>query len=197
MSLTTRIENTFSQTDFDNAMVALNVLTQVLSETKGLSTRAKSRLFRMGKANFGFVESAQRAIIALPELRPAFLDPADFERDIMLIKGSKALRLKLLEVASKIEDTELLMGDQAFQSALAVYRVVQSAYRMGFAGVKPYYEEMNSRWPNQGPNFGQENDDDPDNEGSEPNGGEALPMNTQSQGDGNDTQEGGTENRAA
>lgn len=182
MSTITRIENTFTQTDFDNAMQALDDLSQVLTDSKGLSIRAKSRLFRMGKANLGFVESAKRAITALPDLRPAFLDPAIFERDVMLIKATKALRLKMLEVASRIEDTELLMGNHAFQSSLAVYRVVQSAYRMGYPGVKPYYEEMQERWPQPGRNLEGNSEDgefDPAQEEGSPMGNEAPENETE------------------
>lgn len=185
MSTITRIENTFSQTDFDNAMNALDVLSQALTDTKGLSVRAKSRLFRMGKANMGFVESAKRAITALPDLRPAFLDPAEFERDVMLIKATKALRLKMLEVASKIEDTELLMGNHAFQSSLAVYRVVQSAYRMGYGGVKPYYDEMHERWPQPGRRIEGSSEDgefDPNREEESPMGNEAPESETEVMG---------------
>lgn len=147
MSNITRIENPFTQSDFDDAMTALDILGQTLDETKGLSPRAKSRLFRMGKANLGFVEAASRSLKAMPNVRPAYLDPQEFEKDLMLVRNSKALRLKLLEIANRMEDTELLVGDHAFRSSLAIYRVVQSAFRTGFAGIEPYYEEMRERWP--------------------------------------------------
>ncbi len=147
MSNITRIDNPFTQADFDDAMAALDLLGQTLDESKGLSPRAKSRLFRMGKANLGFVEAASRSLKAMPNVRPAYIDPEEFEKDVMLIRNSKALRLKLLEIASRMEDTEILVGDHAFRSSLAIYGVVQSAFRTGFAGAEPYYQEMKERWP--------------------------------------------------
>ncbi len=146
MSEITRIQNSFSQTDFDNAFSALDLLSQTLSDGKGLSARQKSRLIRMGKANLGFIEAADRAMKALPDLRPAFLDPADFDRDLMLVYSTKNLLLKLEEVASMVEDTQAIMGNEAFYNSLAIYRVVQAAYRMGYPGVKPYYDDLTERW---------------------------------------------------
>lgn len=77
-----------------------------------------------------------------------------------------------------VEDTELLMGNHAFRSSLAIYRVVQAAYRMGYPGVKPYYEELVERWDyasrsnpdgeNQGEPLGDNPMVDPPAQGSEP-----------------------------
>ena len=146
MSEITRIQNPFSSVDFDNANAALDLLNQVLSDSMGLSARQKSRLNRLGKANLSFVESAHRAMLALPDLRPAYLDPAIFSRDLSLVYHSRDLLLKLKEVASKVEDTQLIMGNEAFYSALGIYRVIQAAYRSGYPGAKPYYDELTDRW---------------------------------------------------
>ena len=146
MSEITRIQNPFSRVDFDNANAALDLLNQVLSDSKGLSARQKSRLNRLGKANLSFVESAHRAMQALPDLRPAYLDPAIFSRDLSLVYHSRDLLLKLKEVASKVEDTQLIMGNEAFYSALGIYRVIQAAYRSGYPGANPYYDDLTERW---------------------------------------------------
>jgi hypothetical protein len=112
-----------------------------------LTPEERHHLFKMGDKSVSFVEKAFDYAKHYPELCPSYLDLSAFEVDVTDAIGLRVLNVSACQLADNIEDTSMLAGSEAFQSALIFYNAVKAATAQDIPGAKEVYNDLKSRFP--------------------------------------------------
>ena len=129
---------------------AIGVINNALPSLIGLKMQDRQRLPKIDVTNKVFVDDAIAAATATPDILPAYFRVADVQQDKTgydLLDGPVLL---LSQLAQKVADTQMLMGSEAYVSALTIYRLFESAARDGVPGARAVYEQLAERFKGQG-----------------------------------------------
>ena len=113
-----------------------------------LTPQERQELPKMGEKSLSFVEKAIEFAAQNPNLRPSFLDMAAFEVDFADARGLWAIQNHVRQIDTKLDDTALAGGSDAYQSSLLFYNSVKLATSNNVPGAKAVYDELRKRFPN-------------------------------------------------
>jgi len=127
---------------------AVKVLQSILlPKLTVLSSKEKQDLLIMGDKSVAFVDKAMEVAKQEQELLKAFIDVPTFEKDVVAIDSLRALKFKLAEVFSGINDSYAIAGSEAYRTSLMVYSLMKNAAQMNHPGAKDKVSELASRFP--------------------------------------------------
>lgn len=116
----------------------------------GLTPEERQSLPKIDVVNNIFVTDALTAAQNNADILPAYLKLADMAQDKQGYDALDELVTLTAQLAQKLRDTQILMGSEAYVSALTVYRLFESAARDGVPGAQAVYSQLADRFRNQG-----------------------------------------------
>ncbi|MCU4156123.1 hypothetical protein J1N10_09040 [Carboxylicivirga sp. A043] len=130
---------------------AITKLTEVKSALAPYSTTLtkdeRRALPKMGEKTLAFVTNSHDYSTQYPELMPSFAKQEDFDIDVADATGLLPVEGLLNELASQINDTAMLAGSEAYNTALLFYNNVKLAAKNNVPGAKEVYDDLKTRFP--------------------------------------------------
>jgi hypothetical protein len=80
---------------------------------------------------------------------PAFVNVEELKKDLTLYDQLDDVIILAQKLMSKLLDTQMLAGSEAYTSALVAYRVIQTAAGAGRPGASAAYEMLRERFSGQ------------------------------------------------
>ncbi|MDR3246260.1 MAG: hypothetical protein LBT50_07490 [Prevotellaceae bacterium] len=107
-----------------------------------LTPEERRVLPKMGDKTLSFVEKSFDFATSNPALTPPYVDMAAFAIDKSDATGLRALLNSAHQLVEYIDDTEMVAGSEAYQSALSFYNAVKLLASQDIPGAKAVYEEL-------------------------------------------------------
>jgi hypothetical protein len=112
-----------------------------------LTPEERHDLAKMGDKTLSFVEKAQDYAHKYPQFCPSYLDVAAFDTDMTDATGLRTVHISAKQLSDNIDDTVMVAGSEAYQSALTFYNAVKSAAVQDIPGAKEVYNDLKARFP--------------------------------------------------
>lgn len=117
------------------------------------------------RRNYGSVAEQNKLLInssksymeQFPDLKPAFVDKAEFDRDFVARKEIEDLLILLSDLERKLTDMKILLDHDNYQDALAFYRAVRYSAQEKLASAIPVYNDLKQYFPRGGAKTEEEN----------------------------------------
>jgi hypothetical protein len=132
---------TQAQTKVDEALALLAPYLLALTPAE------RRELPKMGEKTINFVEKAYDFAQKNPALFPAYLSLDAFGVDFGDAHRLWTLLNTVQQLEEGVDDTEMIAGSEAYQSALVFYKSVKMAAAQDIPGAKAVYEELKTRFP--------------------------------------------------
>ncbi|WP_143310851.1 hypothetical protein [Chitinophaga vietnamensis] len=130
-----------TQTKFEEIAQLLKPYLQVLTKED------RQSMLKMGDGTIPFVQKALDYARNKPQFAPPYLDIPEMERDVAAANVFTSMHRASDQLNSKLDDTIMLAGSEAFQAALGYYNSVKQAARMNVPDAKLIYEDLRQRFP--------------------------------------------------
>jgi capsule polysaccharide export protein KpsC/LpsZ len=123
------------------------IIQQIQPYAVTLSAKERHDILKMGDKSLGFVEKANEFAHKNPDLIPSYVDIAAFDIDLSDARGLLGVLNQIRRVEQLVDDTAMIAGSEAFQSALAFYNGLLAATKANVEGAKTLYAELKERFP--------------------------------------------------
>jgi hypothetical protein len=114
---------------------------------QALTPEERRTLPKMSDKSIAFVNKAETYSVSNPEFAPAFMQVAEFSKDMHLVTELKPILDICEQLVSNIDDTSMLAGSEAYVEALMYYNSVKLAAKTGQASARPIYDDLSMRFP--------------------------------------------------
>ena len=124
-------------------------LTQLEAQFNGkLRTLTKTERITLPKMNRANVPFVKDALIAgkMANFLPSYFSITKLENDFTLFDQLAPILLRIAQLLEKVQDTQMLAGSEAYQTALAIYRMAQEAARNGEPGADAIVDKLKTRF---------------------------------------------------
>lgn len=111
-----------------------------------LTAEQRRDLPKMSDKTLPFVEKSLEYVKMNPELAPSYLKKEDFEVDFKAVMNLKTVLNPLSQLCRNVEDTMMLSGSEAYQSALTYYNSVKQAAKMNVPNAKNISDDLGKRF---------------------------------------------------
>ncbi len=135
-----------NKTNFEEAVAAAAAELPFL---KSATKKERMELVKMGLKNTGFVNAVYTGIGAHLGILPSDFNMAAFTEDIKLKQELPYLKQLLVGLVEKMDDTDLLLGNDLMVAALYVYSLMKVAAKNN-AEIKTLVDEIAENWINSG-----------------------------------------------
>lgn len=118
----------------EQQQAALQTLAQLQSQLPfltDLSIDERKTLPKMGDKSRSFVDQGLALANQNPGILPRDFDLEEYRRDVNLVRQLEPLVLAMREMMSRLEDTYLAAGSDAYSQTLLVYQVAKLAGKHG------------------------------------------------------------------
>jgi len=129
---------------------AIGTIEQNLPALINLSVEDRKSIPKMGDKTLAFVNKTLEYARQNPQVVPAFMDVAEFEKDVAAVTSLNKVLKPLQQLVEKLDDTTLLSGSEAYMAALVFYNAVKGASKAGVPGMKTLYDDLQTRFPGRG-----------------------------------------------
>jgi hypothetical protein len=127
--------------------VHIAALQTLLSEyVVALTPEQRRALPKMNDKTMPFVDKSLEYTKANPEFVPVYLDVKEFEVDLNAVSDLKTVFNPLSQICKNVEDSMMLSGSEAYQSALTYYNTVKQAAKMNVPNAKNISEDLGKRF---------------------------------------------------
>jgi hypothetical protein len=137
-----RVSASLTEENKTTVQTNLTGINTVLDFLKGLSKDERQSLRKMGPATVDFVENALGHARNNPQLRPGLLDFTEFEKDMVLVRDLTNIYIQVEQLYSKLQDTIMLAGSEAYEAARLFYDAVKFAAKLGAPGSVAIYNDL-------------------------------------------------------
>jgi hypothetical protein len=107
-------------------VAAMDALELTVPFLVSLTPDDRQRLFKLGTRSEGFVAEALSAALQHPDHVPSALEVVKLQRDLALRQTLLPIVQRARLLYTKLNDTWMLAGADAMQSATAIYRVLRA-----------------------------------------------------------------------
>jgi hypothetical protein len=146
-----RIALQIPEADVQAIRAAIQVLqAQLLPHLVDLDADARRELPKMGTKTVEFVDKAFHYAEANPQLRPAFVDLEEFQRDLDAVKLLVSLQQPLAQVADMVDDSLMLAGSEAYAAALSFYQATKSAAKLNVPAAGTIAQDLAAQFASRG-----------------------------------------------
>ena len=147
MSTTNQINIEIPQTVIDEVIQKLQECKTALAPyLQGLTADERQSLFKMGNKTVATVQKTKKYVDTNPEFVPAYMDREEFLKDEKVVTQLSSIINLTAQLNSDADDTMMLAGSEALQSALLYYGQVKEAHSKGIPTAKPIYEDLSERF---------------------------------------------------
>ena len=115
----------------------------------GLSTDERKKLTKIGKRSLDFVERSLMHAKENKGLIPSYVGLDEFDRDYRLMVQLRRITALLDSLSSKIKDTYIQTGAEAYSSAREFYNAVKRASGLGVMGCDVIERDLSARFKRQ------------------------------------------------
>ncbi|MDR1335310.1 MAG: hypothetical protein LBK22_00590 [Tannerella sp.] len=112
-----------------------------------LTPEERRDMLKMGNKTLSFVEKAQAYAHQYPQLCPSYLNLTGFDTDMTDATGLRRVHITAKQLSDNIDDTVMIAGSEAFQTALIFYNAVKAAAAQDIPGAKEVYADLKTRFP--------------------------------------------------
>jgi hypothetical protein len=122
------------------------VLASLAPYLLALTPAERRELPKMGEKTIGFVKKAFDFARQNPNLLPAYCSADDFGIDFGVAHRLWTLLNTIQQLEQGVDDTEMLVGSEAYQAALVFYKSVKLAAAQDVPGAKAVYEKLKTHF---------------------------------------------------
>jgi hypothetical protein len=113
----------------------------------GLTTDERKSLLTIDVSNKAFTEDAINAGVNNVTLVPGYVSVAGMQNDLTLFTQLDEISGLANQLCERIEDTKMLVGSEAYQGALTLYRAFGTAADAGVPGADSIVDQLKKRFP--------------------------------------------------
>lgn len=117
---------------------------------QGLTAQERKDLFKMGDKTVATVLKTKLYLETNPEFCPSYMDKDEFIRDATVVNQLSPITNLTAQLYQDLDDTTMLAGSDAIQSAMLYYGQVKEAASKGILSAKPIYEDLSQRFAKNG-----------------------------------------------
>ena len=139
-----KISVNFSQADQDVISTAIETIREKLPFLVNLTVDEVLSLPKMGARSQAFVDKALEVADQNPEIMPRGFDVKEMRKDVDTFKALTPIRIALVQMLELIENTQTLLGSEAYSGALVVYTQAKTLGRG--TGLEPVVDELARRF---------------------------------------------------
>src|SRR5262249_24542893 len=110
-----------SQDDQEAVLNALGVIKEKLPFLISLTPDEIQSIPKMGTSNQTFVDKAVEVAAQNPDIMPKGFDLEEMRKDADAFRALTGIRLAVAQLLEQLDNTQLLVGSEAYSAALAVY----------------------------------------------------------------------------
>jgi hypothetical protein len=141
------ISATLSDADRDKILADLKDAWNLLPFLINLTNDEKKALPKMGEKSVSFVEKSLDYAQANPKLVPPYLDPAELQKDVGLVKQLNPIYELLNQLYDALDGTYTAVGSEAYVESLSFYNTVRDASKRNVPGAGAIYDDLQARFP--------------------------------------------------
>ncbi len=143
-----RVSLAIPKADLQAIQDAVQVLQdKLLPHLITLSADDRIELPKMGDKTVSFVRKATDYARSDAQLRPAYIDMGELERDLQAVDALTGLRRALAPIMDGLDDSMLAAGSEAYSAALSYYQAVKGAARSRIHGAQAIADDLGQRFP--------------------------------------------------
>ncbi len=101
---------------------------------------------KMGDKTFAFVKKSYEYATQNPELVPSYVDIEEMRKDVETVEKLQSVYMLLNELHSKLDDTMMIAGSEAYVASLSFYGAVKEAAKKNVGAAKPIVEDLSARF---------------------------------------------------
>ena len=145
-----RINAEITEEELDKILNDIQVLNSSLKFLIGLTKQEKIELPKINRENRIFVEDIINTSKDNSDILPSYISIQDVEKNFKLFNQLDKISIAIEKLSSKIRDTQILCGSEAFSTSLMIYKMFQMAAKSGMPGVDSLVEKLKARFAKQG-----------------------------------------------
>ena len=147
MSTKNQISIEIPQTVIDKVLQRLQDCRNDLAPyLQGLTSEEREKMLKMGDKTVATVQKTKSYVDTNPEFVPAYMDKAEFLKDEAIVTQLNPISNLATQIVSDVDETLLLSGSEALQSALLYYGQVKEAHSKGMPTAKSIYLDLSERF---------------------------------------------------
>lgn len=120
------IDTTFSATDVEDVLTAIEAIRQKLSFLMGLTPTERRQLAKLGRKSQTFVVKALDVATQNAGLMPRCLNIDEARRDLALFEALNPVLQSLNQLRELVEDTQMVAGSEAYAAARVAYSSIKT-----------------------------------------------------------------------
>ena len=126
---------------------ALSTLQTTLAKyVIALTPTQKKEILKMSDKTIAFVEKVSDYKTSNPEFVPAYMDVAEFDKDLKAVRELREFQRVIEQQNSSLVDTIMLCGSEAYKAALAYYNSVKQGAKMNVTAAASIYSDLKKRF---------------------------------------------------
>jgi hypothetical protein len=147
MSTQNQINIEIPQAIIDDVVAKLQECKTALAPyLQGLTAKERQEFFKMGDKTVATVQKTKTYVDTNPEFAPSYMDKTAFLNDVAVVTQLLPVVNLATQLATDADDTLLLAGSEALQSAMLYYGQIREANSKGVPTAKPIYEDLSERF---------------------------------------------------
>ena len=107
-------------------LAALKLIREKLPFLVGVSPAQRRKLAKIGSTRYAFVQRTLILAEQNPEILPGVFSVANFRRDVELMDALRGVFAQVVSLREGLDDTLLVVGHEAYRSALTVYAMAKA-----------------------------------------------------------------------
>jgi len=111
-----------------------------------LTPTQKKEMAKMSDKSIAFVEKVSDYKTSNPEFVPAYMDVAEFDKDLKAVRELREFQRVMEQQNSSLVDTIMLCGSEAYKAALAYYNSVKQGAKMNVTAAANIYSDLKKRF---------------------------------------------------
>ncbi len=124
-----------------------SVKSMLPSTLLNLTPGKRKSMLKMGDKTIAFCSKALEFATLNPNLRPPYVDLVEFKKDLDAVIAMQTILRSMLEITSKLDDSILICGKDAYIAALSIYKMVKDGALRNVSGAKIAETELSKRFP--------------------------------------------------
>lgn len=147
MSTQNQINIEIPQAIIDDVVAKLQECKTALAPyLQGLTAKERQEFFKMGDKTVATVQKTKTYVDTNPEFVPSYMDKTAFLNDVAVVTQLLPVVNLATQLATDADDTLLLAGSEALQSAMLYYGQIREANSKGVPTAKPIYQDLSERF---------------------------------------------------
>ena len=147
MSTKNQISIEIPQTVIDKVLQRLQDCRNDLAPyLQGITSEEREKMLKMGDKTVATVQKTKSYVDTNPEFVPAYMDKTEFLKDEAIVTQLNPISNLATQIVSDVDETLLLSGNEALQSALLYYGQVKEAHSKGMPTAKSIYLDLSERF---------------------------------------------------